>query len=304
MIDFLRNDSQDATALDQAYEARAKVSPAEMGVFEDEKPVDAAPLAAKIDALLAGPEGKQAAVRNTLTSVRDSLVDNNGNLETLPSRLYGARKNLTDLLKRGVKGTGDVADDVRASKHFLEGLLPDFDQTIGEGAPRFGEYLKAWSDLSKPIDQMEFLQQYNSGSKKLTDSTGYLQPNKVQKMLDDVLQANKTRGVNKGQSLTDQQINNIEAVRNELAAQQLQDRLASVRGSDTFQQFNTRMLGEGPIPNALRHGVDVGAGVMTGGLYNWAIKPGLEANRLARVARRTAARKQELLSPPNPLQQP
>jgi hypothetical protein len=304
MIDFLRNDAQDANALDQAYEFRKQVSPKEMGVFDGEQPVNAEGLLSKIDRLLNGPEGKQKAVRNTLNDARASLFDADGNLETLPSRLYGARKNLTDLLQRGVKGTGELADDVRASKHHLEGLVEDFDPLITGGAPRFTDYLKEWSARSKPIDQMEFLQQYQTGAKKLTNDTGYLQPNKVQKMLDDVLQTNKARGVNKGKSLTDQQIANIEAVRNELQAQQLQDRLANVRGSDTFQQFSRPFLGEGAMANALRHGVDVVGGISTGGLYNWAIKPGLQANRERRIQRKTELRKQQLLEPPNPLAPP
>lgn len=304
MIDFLRNDAQDANALDQAYEFRKQVSPKEMGVFDGEQPVNAEGLLSKVDTLLNGPEGKQKAVRNTLNDVRASLFDADGNLETLPSRLYGARKNLTDLLQRGVKGTGELADDVRASKHHLEGLVEDFDPLITGGAPRFTDYLKEWSARSKPIDQMEFLQQYQTGAKKLTNDTGYLQPNKVQKMLDDVLQANKARGVNKAKSLTDEQIANIEAVRNELQAQQLQDRLASVRGSDTFQQFSRPFLGEGAAANALRHGLDVVGGISTGGLYNFAIKPGLQANRERRIQRKTELRKQQLLEPPNPLTPP
>lgn len=301
MVDHLRENAGDLTALDQAHEARLNVSPHAMRVFESERPVDAAGLVAKIDDLLNGPEGKQKAVRTTLGDVRASLFDSDGNLEALPSRLYGARRNLTDLLKKGVKGTGDLADDVRASKQILSGLLDDFDPLITSGAPRFTEYLKAWSDASKPIDQMEFLQNYFSGSKKITNDAGYLQPGKVQKMFDDVLQGNRARGVNKAKSLTDEQIASIEAVRNELQADQLRDRLASVRGSDTFQQFNSRLFGEGPVVNALRHARDIGLGAATGGIYNLGVKPIMETNRLRRIERKTAARKRQLLEPPNAL---
>ena len=309
MVDLLRTDAQDAPALDRAHDARSQVSPAAMGVFEGEQPTNAASLVAKIDKLLSGPEGKQKAVRSTLKDVRDSLFDSDGNLETMPSRLYGARKNLTDLLKKGVRGTGDVADDVRASKHFLEDLLPDFDETITKGAGRFTEYLKAWSELSKPIDQLEFLQQYQTGAKKLTNDTGYLQPNKVQKMLDDIHQANKAKGVNKGKSLTDEQIANIEAVRNELAAQQLQDRMALVKGSDTFQQLNRAgETGAGSVGSLIKDTLIHTALLPTAGvgnfLYEKGAKPWVAARRAKKTAEAVAARKAELLAPPNPLIQP
>lgn len=304
MVDLLRGDAQDANALDDAYKAREQVSPAELGVFENEQPTSVDGIVSKIDALLAGPEGKQRAVRNTLQDVRDSLHDADGNPEVLPSQVYGARKNLTDMLKRGVKGTGDIADDVRASKHVLEGLLPDFDKAITDGAPQFQDYLKQWSDLSKPIDQMEFLQQYQTGSKKITDKDGYLIPTKVQKMLDDILQANKARGVNKGKSVTDQQIGNIEAVRNELAAQSLQDRMGGVKGSDTFQQATAATKGGSNVATVLRIMGELGIGIPSGGIANLVLHhgvlPHLARRKEAQAAREIAARKRELLSGPNP----
>lgn len=300
MKDLLDNDAQDSNALDRAYDYRDQANPNAMGVFTGQTATDASGLLTTIDTLLNGPEGKTGAIRTTLQNVRDSLFDNDGNLETMPDKLYGARQNLTSLLKRGVKGTGELADDVRASKSILEGLIPQFDQIISSGAPKFQNYLQEWTNRSQPINQMEWLQQYQTGAKKLTGADGYLQFNKVQKMLDDALQGNKAAGVNKAKSLTDQQLGNIEAVRNELGAQQLQDRLAAVRGSDTFQQFNARLMGEGPIAEQIRQAREMGLGVATGGLYNWLVRPGLDTARGARIARKVEARKQQLLNPLEP----
>jgi hypothetical protein len=225
--------------------------------------------------------------------------------------LYGARKNLTDLLKKGVKGVGDMADDVRASKSILTGLLPDFDKTISEGAPKFStEYLPQFHERSLPIDQMEFLQKYQTGAKKITDGDGYLQPNKVQKMLDDILQGLKAPGVNAAKSLTDRQIQAIINVRNELAADKLRDRMASVRGADTFQQIN-RAITPTDTPTAAAakgaavwgaHGAMMaspaaGWGNALLGGYQAIVRPAVKAAQERKAATAIAARKNYLLTP-------
>jgi hypothetical protein len=122
-------------------------------------------------------------------------------------------------------------------------------------------------------------------------------------MLDDILQANKAKGVNKAKSLTDEQIGNIEAVRNELAAQSLQDRLGSVKGSDTFQQLSRAAeKGGSTLGTALKVLGEVGIGIPTAGIGNivmhYGVLPHLERRSIAKAARAAAARKDELLSPP------
>lgn len=311
MVDLLRSDANDANAIDLAHQARSEVSPKALGVFDDQKPVDASGLVKTIQGYLDGEEGKQAAVRNTLKSVLDGLHDKDGNLETMPSLVYGARKNLTDLLKKGVKGTSDMADDVRASKHVLTSLLPQFDETISSGAPKFAdEYLPQYHEMSKPIDQMEFLQKYQTGAKKITDGDGYLQPLKVQKMLDDILQGVKAPGVNPAKSLTDQQIQNIINVRNELMAGTLRDRLAKVKGSDSFQQINRALTPpDTPMVAGAKGAASLGAhalmlanpttagwgNALLGG-YQQIVKPMIAGARIRRATEAVTARKAQLLT--------
>jgi len=299
MVDLLKADAKDEHALEAAHETRKLVSPDEMGVFANEQPVDASANLAAIDKVLQSRAGKRDAVTAVLNKVRNSFFDKDGNLETSPSQLYGVRQNITDLLQKGVKGTTDEADAVRASKAILTGFLPELDKTITGGAPDFQRYLQAWHELSKPIDRMEFLQKYQTGSKKITGVDGYLIFNKVQKMLDDVLQGNKARAPGGAKLLTDDEIGNLVAVRNELAAQQLKDRLASVKGSDTFQQINRAGAFSGPVGNALgtlaRMGGIIGSGGTANLLYEHGIRPGVARRREARIARETAARENQLL---------
>lgn len=314
MVDLLGNDAGDANALKVAHDEREAVAPPAQQLFAGEKPVDAAPLVKQIDDTLSGPAGKRAAVVRTLTAVKQSLFDADGNLETMPSQLYGARQNITDLLKKGV---GEGADDVRASKPILTGLLDKMDPIINDGAPKYQAYLDQFHEASQPINQMEFLQKYQTGSKKLTNVDGYLQLNKVQKILDDIYQGQKAKGINPAKSLTDDQVQNIVNVRNELAAKSLSDRLAKVKGSDTTQQTNRAgILGDGPLGSAVKGAAEMGAHALlfhtTGGIGNAAmaihkavVKPARAAAKAEKVANALTARKAELLSTQsNPLQTP
>jgi hypothetical protein len=143
---------------------------------------------------------------------------------------------------------------------------------------------------------------------------GYLQLSKVQKMLDDIYQGQKAGGINPAKSLTDDQLQNIVNVRNELAAQSLKDRLAKVKGSDTAQQTNRAgVLGDGPLGTAVKGAAEMGAHALlfhtTGGIGNAAmaihravVKPAREASKAAKLENALVVRKNALLSTqPNPL---
>ena len=158
MVEHLAQDAGDPIILSRLHEARDAVAPPARQLFANETPVDASPLVAELDNMLAGPDGKRAGVASILRNVRGSLVDDAGNPETLPSRLYGARQNITDLLKKGASGDAAAAD-VRAAKSMLVDLLGRLDPVIGSGAPGFEPYLRDFAAASQPINAMEWLQQ-------------------------------------------------------------------------------------------------------------------------------------------------
>jgi hypothetical protein len=325
MVDLLRKDAGDSVTLDAAKEARKKAAPEQFGAFDGEVavPDKAADLLKSVDAALASPSAKRGAIRNALEDVRGELFDKQGNLETLPSRLYGARQNLTDLIDRS-KGTGDEAKKLQAATAILTEMLPTFDDTINSGAPKYNLYREEYRRLSQPVNQQEFLQQYTEGTsgKKITDSNGNLQPTRVQTLLNDILQEQKRTGISSAKSLTDEQIQNIINVRNELHAGSLRDLKGSVRGSDSFQQFNREAeQGSGVLGTAVRAATGLAAqGAMAhlmgldptlnalGLVARGVGKPVAEAARLRRkeTERRTKteARTSELLTqgPANALQ--
>src|SRR5215472_16484790 len=263
MTDLLKQDAGDKLLLEKAEEHRAEVSPKELRVFDNEQPVDpdlAQGFRDKVDSLLTGPDAKRGAIRSIIQDVRNSLDDAKGNLETQPSQWYGARKNITDYLRKG-KGTGEVADNVRAVRQELTDMLPDIDQVIGSGAPKFGDFLSEWAGRSQRINQMEFLQQYlPTGSKSLYDKDGGLRFERLNAMIKDIARGRDAKGVNAAKSLTDEQIQNIENVRNELAAKSLRQKMEKVPGSPTAQLLEAMAKrGQGVVGKAFRTAGDLAA---------------------------------------------
>jgi len=313
MKETLFDDAGDKGTLSKLYDARDELTPDAIKLFANEKPVDAQPLVTAIDQVLASPAGKRSAVVRVLNDVRSKLYDTDGNLETLPSQIYGARQNITDLLKKGATGSGDIASDARVAKSVLTDLLPVADNVISPGAPAYPEYLRNFSEASRPIDQQEYLQGLN-----LTGAGGTLQFSRVQTALNKILNDRSKSGVNKAKSLTQDQIQNLVNVRNELAANDLKDRLTAVKGSDTVQKLQrAATVQSGPIGQAAKGVADLAAegtaGIMFGPpgqfAYRFGVKPILQtvtSNRAqTKAANALAARKSELLqTEPNPLAGP
>jgi hypothetical protein len=229
----------DAIALERLREARNEVTPPSLKIFDQEKPVDASDVVAKIDKMLVGPEGKRDAVVSVLKNARAKLFDQNGDLETLPSQLYGARQNITDML-RG-KGLTKEQSDAQLAKGQLENVLDALDPKIAEGAPKFADYIGPgglYAQASQPITAMRFLQSYGLDTGKLTGADGNLQFSKVQKLLQTVAKQRAESGVQPAKALTEDQVQAIINLRNELGAMHYRDQLARVRGSDTTQKLS------------------------------------------------------------------
>ncbi len=251
----------DAIALEKLREARDKVTPPSLKIFDQEQPVDASDVVAKIDEILAGPEGKRNAVISVLNDARAKLFDKKGNRETLPSQLYGARQNITDML-RG-KGLTKEQSDAQLAKGQLEDVLDVLDPTIAQGAPKFADYIGPnglYAQASAPITAMRFLQSYGLDTGKLTNAAGDLDFLKVQKLYQTVAKQRAEPGVQPAKALTEAQVQAIEALRNELAATHYKDQLARVKGSDTTQKLSLlSRIAASPLAQAAAVPAEAGA---------------------------------------------
>lgn len=127
--------------------------------------VDINPIVDKIDDFLKGESGKQRLVRTALVDVKRNLFDEiDGQLipETDVGRLYGVRKDISDALSGRLGGEKSSARFAR--KQLLE-VMDVLDNQINAVAPTFKPYLKKYSEMSSPINQLETLQDISTKTK-------------------------------------------------------------------------------------------------------------------------------------------
>jgi hypothetical protein len=273
-------------SVDALKQARREVSPDALGVFQNERPVSAQPVVNAIDAILDGPNGKVDAVANTLNRIKRNLYDKDGNLEVLPSRLYGSRKNLTTI--RDSKALTQEASDAATARHELGEVLPVLDSVIGSGSTGYSDvYLPQWAHYSRLIDQQEYLQSKTLGAGKVTGPDGNLTANGIQKLLEQIAIDKGKAGNSRAKTLTEDQLNNLVSIRNELAAMQYRDRLAASHGSPTVKKAAAAArLGisvGGMSPEAIDAAIHAVLAKTTLGagnaIYQFGVKPILEKRR-------------------------
>jgi Transglycosylase SLT domain len=231
MLDYFNDMAQDANAVEKQEQIRDAIKPD----FTGATAVATQNIVDGIQSMLDGPAGKRSAVQTTLNNVLQGLYDKNGNLETDPAQVYGARQNLTDMLSKN--GQADANNRTAAGQLMqAKGL---FDQELGAAAPTtYPDYMKNWATESKPLDVMNTLQGYLTGPGKITDAQGFLQYNRVQKMIENLTAQKFAKGANPAQSITPGQWTNLFNLRNELAADSYGKSLVRTAGSDSVQQLH------------------------------------------------------------------
>jgi hypothetical protein len=276
----------DTNSVEALKQARREVSPDALGVFQNERPVSAQPVVDIINEIRDSPTGKIEAVTNTLNRIEKQLYDKNGNLEVLPSRLYGARRNLTTI--RDSKALTQEASDAATARRELGQVQTVMDRVIGSGADGFSDvYLPQWAHYSRLIDQQEYLQSKTLGAGKVTGPDGNLTANGIQKLLEQIAIDKGKTGNSRAKTLTEDQLNNLVAIRNELAAMQYRDRLAASHGSPTVKKAAAAArLGisvGGMSPEAIDAAIHAVLAKTTLGagnaIYQFGVKPILEKRR-------------------------
>lgn len=219
---------------------------------------DAAPVVSKINEILASPSGQRDAVQSSLKNIlaKIQVKDPETGAVTLqsdPEQLYGIRKAIGDALSPLSAGT---AADGRQAARELGQVQDALDRAIESGAPGFSKYIDAYSAASRPIDGMKYLQGLN-----LTDAKGNITLAKVDSAIKTINKQQQAGGAKAVKSVSDDQLANLTAVRDDLRRQANIYNGKSL-GSTTFQNLATNAA-TGALGNPLvAHGA-----TLLGGLH-------------------------------------
>ena len=214
-------------------------------------PSDSKPVVDWIDGILSSPAGQVGPVRQNLATIRGQLTqmgpDGVPVYETNPAQLAGIRDNLSHLLS-STSESGRTAQQY-ASKE-LTGLKGQLDDAIEQGAPGFKDYLSQYAAASKPIDQQKFLQ--GLGFNEPKDFTA----NKVDSAIDRAENQRNSGGAKDAKSLTDDQMQFLYNLREDLRRSQQSDYGKRYIGSSTVQNLATSsMMDRLGIPAAVVGGL-------------------------------------------------
>lgn len=252
-VDAIAGDKQ---SLEELINHRTTVTDAARDkAFEKVLPVDPAPALKVIDDILASPSGKRDVVARALTNLRSKIEG-----EIDPKQLYGVRQSIGDMLSPLASGTGQ---DARLASSELMKVRDAIDPIIESGAPGFRDYLKEFHELSKPINQQEFLQ-----GLKLTDAKGNITLGKVDAALARIEKGQSASGIHPAKSLHPDAVETLHALREDLRQEQ-NSALGKPIESGTMQNIGTNqvinqisgplslldMAGGHPITASLLYGV-------------------------------------------------
>ncbi len=103
-----------------------------------------------IDDIAASPTGKRMGVEQALNFARERLA-----LATNPRELYEVRKDLAQAAGGGFEST---KPGLRLAAGQLKDVIRAIDDTLEAAAPGYKQYMSTFEKMSRPIDQMNLLQ--------------------------------------------------------------------------------------------------------------------------------------------------
>lgn len=190
---------------------------------------DAQPVVNAANAIKETADGRRPLVRNVVDSVVKELYDSNGDLIKDPELLYGVRKHVDDLLNEN-DAAGKKKNE-RAMASLLQ-IKSTLDAAIEQAAPGFKQYLQDHRAASIPIDEMQILQKHENG---LYDAGGKMTYSKFQTMMKKIVDSRQADGLNPYKSISEDTMQKLWAIRDDLRRHQSAEGLARTAGSDTVQ---------------------------------------------------------------------
>ncbi len=285
-----------------AKEARGAQAKKDLeAAFGNKDVSDATPVAETIDSILNGPRNSEnTALQQYIKPLTDRLKNADGTLKSDPEQLYGLREDVSRMMSKAAKAKDPTLDHVSSE---LQQIKDALDGAIEQGASGYKQYLKNYSEASRGIDQMEVLQKHEP---KLFDAQNRMTYNKVQTMMRQIVDSRQAPGINPYKSITDETMQRLWALRDDLRRSASAKELAMTPGgSDTAQNFLDIMKGVGKSgADMAAHGLIASHAGPLGNLVYHGAKSALTNKLSARSAQKQTARGMELLRPKTPLHNP
>lgn len=241
-LDRIRGDSGTLAAAIEARDLQAL--PLLAKAMQGAKPANPSNVIKTIDDILESPKGQQDAVKSALNQVRSKLAPGNKSAVTDPAQLYGIRKSINDQLET-VAGRDNSAAAL-ASKELIQ-VRDALDESIEAGAPGFRQYLKDYSELSKPVSAQSYLQGIN-----LMDAAGErITLPRVSAELARIEKLRKKPGANDAKAITDDQLEALRNLKKDLVRESYSNTLGKSAGSNTKQNLAMENLMQSALPGAL-----------------------------------------------------
>jgi hypothetical protein len=187
---------------------------------------------------------------NALKEVKSSLFDDSGNLRSNAAQLYqGARKNITDALEAKA---GDGSKLNESISRELTVIMKSLDHQINTAEPAYKQFLQTFAEKSKPINQMQIGQEIQ---KKATNAVGQVNLNPLAAAMSDKTAQRATgfkRATLEG-TMTPEQMNTLNSVREDLVRQVQARNMAGTAGSDTVKKLAySNLIDRAGVPTFLR----------------------------------------------------
>jgi hypothetical protein len=278
---FVASVARSPVDVNNAIEVRSAQTESDLAAtWKNKTEANAQPVIDAANEIKASPDGRRPIVRNAVDAVTSELFDADGKLITDPEQLYGVRKHIDDLLSKEAGATDPKS--VRAAAN-LQQLKTALDGVIEPAAPGFNQYLKNFSDASKPIDEMQVLQGHLN---KLYDTQGRMQLSRVQTMMRNIVDSRAAPGINPYKSISDDTMQKLWNLRDDLRRSASAQELARTPGSDTSQtMFDLAKQGIAAGGSLAAHGIAHAIAPVAGPIVLNALKAGI-VNRSAASAQR------------------
>lgn len=215
------------------------------GLWRPDQVAKTAPVVAEIDKVLNGPAGQRTSIKSTLERVRKQLVQENPDgtqqLVASPEQLYkSARGEIRDLLDPDLARTSVDSAQAKAASAELMGVRDKLDTAIDNAAPGYKRYLANYERASKPITAQQWLQE-----QKLTDKDGNFTLSAVKKLNDKIELMRRQPGTNPAKDLSDEQLDMLRRLHQDLQNQSDVYNTVKAYGSDTQPNLLMQHIVEG-----------------------------------------------------------